>query len=298
MPSYTDAWLPGPDGTQFYTCTWAAPSPRAATLFLHGFADHAARYDAVHARWAARGVAVFAYDQRGFGRTALDAAHASAGAAYGRTGTRQEQADIAFWLRHVQARWPGLPVFLMGYSAGGASAITFVSTVPPAPEVAQLAGVLCAAPLITLVHPPAGLVRAAGSLASRLLPNITIPAVVPVERFTRDKAEVEAMRTDPWRRAEGSLRAVDDMLNRGIANLTTDWKNWPQNLPILIVHSEDDPVNAPDSSKVFYERLSGAVDKKLVMISGSLHDMYHESDGVPERVTEEYVSWIEAHLAK
>ena len=113
----TEAWLPGFDGTKFYTRTWAASSPKAVTLYLHGFADHIARYDEVHTVWASRGVTVFAYDLRGFGRTALDDAHKSPASAYGRTSTALELRDVEFWADHAASAHPGLPLFLMGYSA-------------------------------------------------------------------------------------------------------------------------------------------------------------------------------------
>ena len=67
--SYTEAWLPGHDGLQFYTRTYAAASPRAVLLFVHGYIEHCARYEWAHGVYAPRGITVFAYGQRGFGRT-------------------------------------------------------------------------------------------------------------------------------------------------------------------------------------------------------------------------------------
>lgn len=117
--SYTEAWLSGFDGTKFYTRTWEAPSPgpKAVTLYLHGFADHIARYDDVHTRWAQRGVTVFAYDLRGFGRTALDDDHKSDSSSYGKTNHLAELQDVEWWINYLDKKYPGIPIFLMGYSA-------------------------------------------------------------------------------------------------------------------------------------------------------------------------------------
>ena len=119
--AFREAWLDGPDGHRFYTRTYpttppGAP-PKAVVLFLHGFMDHLARYETVHACWARRGVAVFAYDLRGFGRTALDRAHCSPDAAYGRTSRAHELRDLEHWVAHVARAYPGVPLFLFGYSA-------------------------------------------------------------------------------------------------------------------------------------------------------------------------------------
>ena len=114
--AYTEAWLPGPSDTQFYTRTYASSSPRAVVLFVHGFAEHVGRYEWAHGEYARQGVSVFAYDQRGFGRTGMDEAHRSAGSTYCRTSWREQFADIEWWLGHVRRTWPGVPVFLMGHS--------------------------------------------------------------------------------------------------------------------------------------------------------------------------------------
>ena len=95
-PAYADEWRAGYDGTQFYTRTYAPASvpAQAAVLFVHGFAEHCARYKWTHDAFAVRGVAIFTYDQRGFGRTALDGAYRSKGSAYAKTSWREQLADM------------------------------------------------------------------------------------------------------------------------------------------------------------------------------------------------------------
>ena len=45
-------------------------TPRAVIVALHGFTDHSGAFNDAAAQWAARGFAVYAYDQRGFGASA------------------------------------------------------------------------------------------------------------------------------------------------------------------------------------------------------------------------------------
>lgn len=114
---YDEAWLPGYDGHQFYTRTWRAADPTAVVLYVHGFADHISRYDDVHCAWPQRGVTLFTYDLRGYGKTAFDTEHRSPDAAYGRTSRKHELSDLQWWLEHVVRQFPNLPLFLVGYSA-------------------------------------------------------------------------------------------------------------------------------------------------------------------------------------
>lgn len=114
---FDEAWLAGPDGHKFYTRTYkAADVPQAVILFIHGFAEHIARYEHAHRDWADRGFTVFTYDQRGFGRTALDAEHHSKDSAYGKTRFSNQMRDIEWWTRRLKEEQSKLPLFLVGQS--------------------------------------------------------------------------------------------------------------------------------------------------------------------------------------
>jgi acylglycerol lipase len=117
--AYIEAWLPGPQSTQFYTRTYnsAGGDTKAVIVFIHGFAEHVGRYSHFHPLFSERGIAVFAFDQRGFGKTALDAeGHKSKHSAYGKTSWSEQMADIGWAIGHAKEEFPGLPIFLMGHS--------------------------------------------------------------------------------------------------------------------------------------------------------------------------------------
>jgi acylglycerol lipase len=114
----TPAWLAGPSSTSFYTVTYAPASsaPKGVLLFVHGFGDHVRRYDHILCAWTARGFGVFTYDQRGFGRTALDEENRSKDSKYGKTSLDAQLEDVKWAAEEVKKKWPGVPLFLMGYS--------------------------------------------------------------------------------------------------------------------------------------------------------------------------------------
>lgn len=116
MAELVEAWLAGPNATQFYTRTYPAASPKAVVVFLHGFAEHIGRYTHIHPRLAQNGVAVFAFDLRGFGKTAQDTEKKSSHSSYGKTSWPENFADIEWAIKHVREEYPGVPVFLMGHS--------------------------------------------------------------------------------------------------------------------------------------------------------------------------------------
>ncbi|MEM9199282.1 MAG: alpha/beta fold hydrolase, partial [Pseudomonadota bacterium] len=90
---------------------WAAETPRAVILGLHGFGDRAATtFAQAGPFWAAQGITVYAYDQRGFGRNPDRLTWPGAGALI---------ADVAAVAAALKARHPDLPLYVLGASMGG-----------------------------------------------------------------------------------------------------------------------------------------------------------------------------------
>ena len=118
--SYTESWLVGPQATKFYTRTYLPASkekPHAAIVFLHGFAEHIGRYTEYHPLFSSRGIAVFTYDQRGFGLTAQDTnGNKSKGSSYGKTSWVEQMQDAAWAIQHAKETFGSTPLFLMGHS--------------------------------------------------------------------------------------------------------------------------------------------------------------------------------------
>ena len=113
QPKLADDALILGDGTRLPLTAWrpASGRPWAAAVALHGFNDYRMAFSEVGTELAERGIAVYAYDQRGFGR--------APGRGYWH-GSRPMIADYRAALALVRARHPGIPVFAIGESMGGA----------------------------------------------------------------------------------------------------------------------------------------------------------------------------------
>lgn len=125
------------DGTRLPLLVFAAEEPRAVAVALHGFNDYSNAFAAPGpGPWlAGQGVTVYAADQRGFGR------------APGRglwAGDTRMAEDAATLVKLVRARHPGIPVYLLGISMGGAIALrTMTLEEPP-----ELDGLILSAPAV------------------------------------------------------------------------------------------------------------------------------------------------------
>lgn len=108
--------------------------PDAVILGLHGFGDYANAFDEAGTELASENIALFAYDQRGFGRTATRPFW---------PGTQSLINDASDMLVILRMRYPGRPIYLMGDSMGGAVAIVTAASRPQ-----WMDGVILVAPAV------------------------------------------------------------------------------------------------------------------------------------------------------
>ncbi|KAH7928716.1 alpha/beta-hydrolase [Leucogyrophana mollusca] len=295
---FSEQWLIGPQQTQFYTRTYRPSSPKAAIVFVHGFIEHVARYAHVFPAWADRGIAVFAYDQRGFGRTALGDER-SKDSAYAKTSWPEQLADVEWAVQHVRREFKGVPVFLYGHSMGGALVLAFATQTTPPPSadtVSCLAGIISTSPLIAQFKPAPKAVRWIGGKAARLSPSLTIPAEVKAQDISHDPAVNEAYMKDPLIKQIGTLRGVSSMLDGGEQLLGGGYKLWPSSLPVLLVHGTADKVTSHKATEAFHGKIQ-AQDKTFSSYTDGFHELHNEPDGVKEKLVEECIAWVEARLS-
>ncbi len=105
----TDYFLTA-DGMRLPLRVWPTDAPpRAVFLALHGFNDYSKSFEAPAAAWRKSGIAVYAYDQRGFG----------AAPGHGLwPGVAAMTGDLVVASRLLRARYPGTPLYLLGESMG------------------------------------------------------------------------------------------------------------------------------------------------------------------------------------
>lgn len=122
------------DATPLPLRRWEAETPKAVIVAVHGFNDYSRAFEMPGPWFAKRGVSVIAYDQRGFGGAPARGRWAGADAL---------TSDLASIVTLVKARLPGLPVYVMGASMGGA-----VTLATAARGMTDVEGLILAAPAV------------------------------------------------------------------------------------------------------------------------------------------------------
>ena len=123
-PHLEDSAFVSFDGTRLPLQHWEpAGRPWAVIVGLHGMNDYANTFHLAADWWATQGIATWAYDQRGFGRSPQRGVWG---------GRKLMDQDLRTFTALIRQRYPGAVVAVVGVSMGGAVAIdSFASAEPP-----------------------------------------------------------------------------------------------------------------------------------------------------------------------
>jgi alpha-beta hydrolase superfamily lysophospholipase len=129
------------DGLELPLRRWG-PNPRppdAVVLALHGFNDYAGAFSGPAPAWGALGLAVYAFDQRGFG----GAPHRGLW-----PGPQAMVADLRLAAELLRAKYPDTPLYLLGESMGGAVLLTAAGQAAEAGAPLPADGLILSAPAV------------------------------------------------------------------------------------------------------------------------------------------------------
>jgi alpha-beta hydrolase superfamily lysophospholipase len=196
--------------------SWRPPGKaRGVVVIAHGFNSHSGQYQWAAEQFLADDLAVYALDHHGRGKSGGERFYVEKVADY--------VSDLATFIRLAKSREPGLPVFLLGHSAGGVIACLYAIE-----SQAELAGLICES--FAFQVPAPGIALAALKGLSHIAPHTHVLALkghltrsqgrAGHERRSADRgrepADADGRRAGPchrrWSPAEGC--AADDAPSR------------------------------------------------------------------------------------
>jgi len=253
-------------------------TPRAAIHILHGWAEHAGRYDRVASRLAAEGLVVTADDHRGHGQTGIK--NGTLGD-LGERGMDGVLDSVRAVVTRVMADAAGVPFFMLGHSWGSFLLQRYLRR-----WAGELSGALLTG---TTYRDPSA------PPAERRPPNERFePARTPYDWLSRDEAEVDAYIADPlcgfeMMRSSPTTTTSSGAASEGSRPITTD-------LPILIFNGADDPVGGERGGAALAEhyRSLGVRDVTFRAYPGARHELFNETNR--DEVERDVIAWLAARL--
>ena len=277
LAAASETMIDSTKGARIFVRSWLPEgTARAVVVICHGVNSHSGQYAWTGEHLAARGFATYALDLRGRGKSDGERFYVEDVADYA--------ADVSGTVDLAKANHPGLPVFLLGHSAGGVTSCIYVIE-----NQDKLAGFICES--FAFQVPAPGFALAAIKGLSHIAPRLPV-LKLKNEDFSRDPKAVEALNSDPLTAHEvqpaitvAALVRADEHLRVAFPTIT---------LPVLIMHGTDDHATVCHGSEFFYETV-GSADKTLKLYEGHYHDLLN--DVGKEEVFADITAWIDARMA-
>lgn len=249
------------DGVRLPLRQWVpAGKPRAVVIALHGMNDYSNAFDAPARYWRGQGIATYAYDQRGFGASALPGIW---------PGTETLVADLDSAVEAIAARHPGVPLFVLGESMGGALAITAV-TAPAmpgrAPLASRLQGVVLSAPALWGRQSMNLFYRMTLWLAVHTVPSVHVTPPRGLKIVPSDNIDMlRGLGRDPLVLKRTRIDAVSglvDLMSLAESRLTA----LPPALPVLVLYGAHEQVLHADSVAEATASLKALAERQPVQL--------------------------------
>ena len=271
----TEEYLDGTGG-RIFTRHWEPDgTPKANLVICHGVNSHGGQYIGAGEEFASRGYAVTALDLRGRGK--------SDGERFYIESIDEYVADVSLAIEHARGKHPGLPIYLLGHSAGGVTSTTYALDCQD-----RIDGLICESFAFRVFAPNFALKLLEG--ASHVLPHAHVLRL-KMEDFSRDPEWVAQLNADPLTLDEvqpvatvAAFARAGERFEREFGKIT---------LPVFIMHGTEDKATRPDGSQQFFDE-AGSADKTLKLYEGYYHDMLNDLGR--EVVFEDIDAWISERL--
>jgi alpha-beta hydrolase superfamily lysophospholipase len=249
--------------------------PRSVVVALHGFNDYSHAF-AMPGRWLSeRGVAVYAYDQRGFGNAPRRGLWA---------GMERYANDLGEFTRLLRKRYGDLPIYLLGESMGGAIAIVAMTSERP-PDAD---GVILSAPAVWARATMPWYQRALLSICASLAPSLELTGkglriqasdnIEMLRGLSRDPLVIKATRVD----AIEGLADLMDAAQEGVSRLKG---------PMLVLYGEKDEVIPKAPIHLMLKKLSRTADIRIGFYEKGYHLLLRDLHA--EQPCRDIAAWIE-----
>lgn len=283
-PQLTDDAIVARDGTRLPLRHWDAEggAPRAVIVALHGMSDYSNAFELPSKVWARLGITTLAYDQRGFGLSANPGVWAGADAM---------RADLNDAIAAARMRYPGVPVFALGESMGGAVVLTALANASANAPILKADGVILVAPAVWSRADMPLTYRAALYLAAHLLPGMILSnnaAGRVVTIIPSDNIELlRSLARDPLFQKK---TRTDTLF--GLVNLMDEARTAPQRIksapPILFLYGANDQIIPAKPTQAVIAELGNKASVKRYQ--KGYHMLLRDLEG--EQVDRDAAAWI------
>ncbi len=264
-------------GVQLTDYWWPADDAKAAVFLIHGYGEHAARYQHIADDLATHGYSLYAFDLRGHGKSDGDRAFINTFDDF--------VADTDAARARFDAVRKGLPAFHMGHSMGG-----LVLTLYATSRELETNGLVFSSPFLKLATEVSPILQTLSGVIAALLPKLPM-GDLESEAISRDIDEVKKYQDDPLVYHGKIVARTGARMIRATAYAREAVKAIKD--PLLVFHGTDDRLASFEGGEWLYEH-AAARDKTFHVYRDGYHELFNDLDR--NRFYNELTAWLDDHM--
>lgn len=256
---------------------WPIEKPRAVICLVHGWGEHARRYDHVAEYYNNNGFALITADLRGHGVSEGKKGH---------TPTYDHLLnDVSLLLNQADEKYPGVPKVLYGHSMGGGIVLKFILK-----RKSDIVAAVSTSPFIEAGFKPPFFLVMLGKMMKNIKPDFTQSTEISAEGLSHDEEYVRTYTDDKLVHNKMSSALGMGMMDNG-KWLLSQKGGLP--VPTLLQHGSGDTITSPKASQQFADNMKGKL-LTFKMWDNLYHEMHNEVE--KEKVFDYTIKWINKKL--
>ena len=268
------------DGTELPLRTWQPPGGMDAVRFIfiavHGFNDYSNFIKNSALYFSNYNIAVYAYDQRGFGNAPVR----------GRWSSTEVMAqDLKTLIRLLTQKYPGLPIYVLGHSMGGAVVIQAMA----GGSHPVVAGAILVAPAVWSRATMPFYQTGALWLVAHTIPWYTVTGEILDRKACSNPEALRELGRDPLVIKEtrfDTIYGLQNLMDAAYANADR------LNLKTLVLYGRHDEIIPPKPVFDVFKRFPprSVVHKQLILYENGYHMLLRDLHA--QDVMADIIAWI------
>lgn len=262
------------DGLKLPVRHWLPNKPSAILIALHGFNDYSRSFEDPGLFFKEHRIGTYAYDQRGFGNNIKRGLW---------SGIAAHAKDLIVFTKLVREHHPGIPVYLLGESMGGAVIIVaMTSTKPPDSD-----GIILSAPAVwgreTMPWYQAMLL----GIASHTVPWLKVSGKGLNFKPTDNIKLLQTLSSDPFIIRTTRVDALYGLTNLMDAAFRRSSK---LTIPTLLLYGKKDQIIPIESTQKMLKRLPSSGNFRIAFYEKGYHFLLRDLQA--KTVLKDIKAWI------
>jgi len=267
-------YLRNKDKLKLFAQYWAPDSnQKAVVILVHGLGEHSSRYSDLADDLVKSGYVLFAFDQRGHGKSSGRRGYAKC--------DKVLLKDIDFIINEAKKHFKKTPRILLGHSMGGNLVLSYIIS----KRSSKLKGVVSSSPWIKLQQGPSPLVKGLAKFVLFIFARFRTKTGLNPEDMTHDKPILQKTYEDEYMHNKIGVRLYFSIEESGEAILKNKHKI---NIPLLIMHGNKDKVTSVQATKKLAKNTSKLTHLKIW--DNDYHELFNEVNR--EEVISYMIDWL------